>query len=115
MRTTLVHAPFWGAPSWGMHHFGAAMHQHGAEVGTSAPVRNLVQNLDSAKPKNLQLPGLANVCIILSWVDKGDQTMNEFQRDQADWWADWKDEEFDYPYYPDYPVDPSNFDLDIPF
>jgi hypothetical protein len=40
---------------------------------------------------------------------------NEFQRDQEDWWLDWKDEEFDYRHYPDYPVDPSNFDLDIPF
>jgi hypothetical protein len=41
--------------------------------------------------------------------------MNEFSRDQADWWQDWKDEEYDYPYYPDYPPDPSNFDLDIPY
>jgi len=30
VRTILVHAPFWGAPSWGMHHFGAAMHHLGA-------------------------------------------------------------------------------------
>jgi len=41
--------------------------------------------------------------------------MKDFRDDQQEWWNDWKDEKLDYTYYPDYPVDPSNFDLDIPF
>lgn len=41
--------------------------------------------------------------------------MTDFQQDQADWWQDWKDEEFDYHQYPQTQPDPSNFDLDIPW
>ena len=43
-----MHAPFWGAPSWGAHHFGAIAHHFGAGARPAAPVPNLVQILEGA-------------------------------------------------------------------
>jgi uncharacterized protein YjlB len=42
------------------------------------------------------------------------EAMKDFRNDQQEWWDDWKDEDFDYPHYPETTPDPSNFDLDIP-
>jgi len=41
--------------------------------------------------------------------------MRDFRQDQLEWFEDYKEEWWEYQQYPDYPVDPSNFDLDIPW